>query len=109
MLAPLKDVKETNPLYIAEYVVGNRISEESTFSWWVPYTLKKPDHIITKVKAWFIKKSHKFGVEVPTSVKEAYKLYQKNNNTLLRDVIKKEMINVSVDFHILYHGEEDPV
>ena len=56
---------------MAEYVVGNRISEESSFAWWVTYTLKKQDQIIAKVKAHLLKKSHKFGVEVPTSVEEA--------------------------------------
>ena len=38
---PLKDLKESNPLDISEYSVGNRISEEAAFTWWVPYTLKK--------------------------------------------------------------------
>ena len=74
---------------IVEHVVGNRISEEAAFAWWVPYTLKKRDHIIAKFKARFLKKSHKFDVEVPTSVEEAYKLDKKNNNTLWRDAIKK--------------------
>ena len=83
------------------------ISEEAAFAWWVLYTLKKQDHIISKVKAHFLNNSHKFGVEVPTSVGEAYRLDQKNNNTLWRDAIKKEMTNVAVGFHILDHGEED--
>ena len=48
-------------------------------------------------------------MEVPTSVKEAYKLDKKNNNTLWRDAIKKEMTNVSIAFHILDRGEENPV
>ena len=73
---------------IVEYVVGDSIYEEAAFSWWVPYTLKKRDHIIAKVKACFPKNSHKLGVEVPTLVKEAYRLHQKNNNTLLCDAIK---------------------
>ena len=30
---PLKDFKESNTVDIAEYVVGNRISEESAFAW----------------------------------------------------------------------------
>ena len=89
MWAPLKDLKESNPVDISEYVVGNRIFEEADFSWWVPYTLKKQDHIVAKVKALFLNNSHKFGVEVPTSVEEAYKLDRNNNNTLLRDAIKK--------------------
>ena len=64
--APLKDLKESKPVDIAEYVAGNRIYEESAFAWWIPYTLKNQDHIIAKVKARFLKKSHKFGVELPT-------------------------------------------
>ena len=48
-------------------------------------------------------------MEGPNSVEEAYRLDQKNNNTLCRDEIKKEMTNVDVDFHILDHGEEDPL
>ena len=57
----------------------------------------------------FLKKSQNFGVEVPTSSEEAYRLNHKNNNTLWSDAIKKEMTNVAVAFHILDHGEEDPV
>ena len=107
--SPLKDLKESNPVDIAEYVVGNRISEEAAFAWWVPYNLNKRDHIISKVKARLLKKSNKFGVEVPTSVEEGYKLSKNNNNTLFRDAVKKEMTNVSIDFRILDHGEENPL
>ena len=109
MWAPLKDLKESNPVDISEYVVGNIISEEDAFALWVPYTLKKCDRIIFKVKACFLKKSHKFGVEIPTSVEEVYRLNQNNNNALWRDAIKKEITNVYVAFHILYHSEEDPL
>ena len=94
---------------IAEYVVGNIISEEAVFAWWVPYTLKKRDQIFAKVKERFLKNPQKFGVEVPTLAEEAYKLDKKNNNTLWRETIKKEMTNVSISFHILDHGEEKPV
>ena len=107
--APLKDLKESNPVDIVEYVVRNRIYEEAAFDWWVTYNLKKRDHIIAKVKARFLKKPHKFGAEVPTSAEEAYILDQKNNNNIWRDSIKKEMTNVAVIFHILDHGEEEPV
>ena len=48
-------------------------------------------------------------MEVPTSVEEAYKLDKKNNNTIWRDAIKKEMTHVSIAFHILDQGEEKPV
>ena len=71
--------------------------------------MKKRDHIIAKFKARFLKNSHKFGVEVHTPVKEAYKLDKKNNNTFWRDAIKKQINNVYIVFHILDHGEENPV
>ena len=87
--APLKDLKESNPLDIVKYVVGNRFYEEAAFAWWVPYTLRKQYHIITKFKTHFLKKSHTFTLEVPILVKEAYKIDKKNNNTLWRDGIKK--------------------
>ena len=89
MLAQLKDLKESDPVGISKYVIGNIISEEGAFALWVPYILKKRDNIIVKAKARFLNKSHKFGVEVPTSVKEAYKLDKENNNTLWREAIKK--------------------
>ena len=103
--APLKDLKESNPVDIAEYVVENIISEEAAFVWWVSYTLNKRDHIIAKVKERFLNKSHKFGLEVPTSAEEAYNLNKQDNNTLWCDAIKKGMSNVFITFHILDHGE----
>ena len=37
---PLKDLKESNTLEVAEYAVMNGIQNEPTFTWWVPFTLK---------------------------------------------------------------------
>ena len=56
---PLKDLKESNPVDVFEYVIGNRISEETAFSWWVSYILKKRDRIISKVKASYLNKPYK--------------------------------------------------
>ena len=47
----LKDVKEASPIELAEYAVANKIDKEPAFAWWVPYTLKKRQRIISKVKA----------------------------------------------------------
>ena len=41
---------------------------------------------------------HKFGVELPYSVEEAYKLDEKNNNNYWRAAIEKEMSRVRVAF-----------
>jgi hypothetical protein len=32
---PLKDVKESNPIELAEYAILNRIDDEPAFKWWV--------------------------------------------------------------------------
>ena len=36
----LKDLKESNPVEVAEYAVGAKIVSEPAFAWWVPFTLK---------------------------------------------------------------------
>ena len=46
----LKDLKASNPVELAEYAVTNRIAEEPAFKWWVSDTLRKQNHIISKVK-----------------------------------------------------------
>ena len=44
----MKDVKEANPIELAEYALASGIDEEPAFAWWVPYTPKKRDRIIRK-------------------------------------------------------------
>ena len=65
---PLKDLKDSNPVPLAEYAVANKISEEPVFAWWVRPTLKRRDRIIKKVKSRYWAKSHKFGIELPKAV-----------------------------------------
>jgi hypothetical protein len=67
----LKDLKETYPLAVAEYAVLQGIDDEPAFNWWVNAMLPKREHIIALVKkqsAGFLKKMHKFSIEVPCSV-----------------------------------------
>jgi hypothetical protein len=38
----LMDLKESNPIEVAEYAIWRGIDNEPAFAWWVPYTpLKK--------------------------------------------------------------------
>ena len=97
----LKDLKESNPVEVAEYAVGAKIVSEPAFAWWVPFTLKRRDRIIAKIDARFAKKSHKFGIAVPSTVKEALQMDRDNGNTAWWDSIQKEMKNVRVAFNIL--------
>ena len=36
---PLKDLKQSNPVDMAEYAVANEISDEHAFNWWVKENL----------------------------------------------------------------------
>ena len=37
----LADLKESNPIEVAEYAIAQGIDHEPAFCWWVPYTLWK--------------------------------------------------------------------
>jgi hypothetical protein len=95
---PLKDLKESNPVEVAEYAVANQISEEAAFAWWVRPTLRKRDRIIRKVKSRYWERTHKFGIEMPKSVPGALAIDRRNGNSLWRNAIEKEMKNVMAAF-----------
>jgi hypothetical protein len=46
---PLSALKESNPVKVAQYAVSNKIDDEPAFAWWVPFTLKKQESIISAV------------------------------------------------------------
>lgn len=98
---PLKDLKHSNPVELAEYAVANNIDDEPAFKWWVHETLRKRDRIIMKVKAKYWRTTHKFGIEVPKSVDEAYEIDRKTGTDHWTKAIAKEMKNVRVAFEKL--------
>jgi hypothetical protein len=67
----VKILKESNPVQVAEYVTAQGIGEEPTFAWWVPYVLQKQDVIVAAMNSRVRKTSHKYGIEVPPSVRHA--------------------------------------
>ena len=77
----LKDLKESNPIEVAAYVTAHDILEEPAFAWWVPYKLRKGDRIIASVNSHVRKSSHKYGIEIPMSIKHAEEIYHRNKNT----------------------------
>ena len=98
---PLKLLKESNPVDVPEFAAARDIHHEPVFCWWVPWTLKKRDRGIAAVNSRVRRATHKYGIEVPTSVTHAIRIDTKNGNTFWRDAIDKEMMNVAVAFHIL--------
>ena len=96
----LKDLKKSYLVQVAEYSVGARISIELAFAWWVPYTLKKRNRIVAKIKSKYWIRTHKFGVWIPKSVQEAKELDHQNGNNLWWEAICKEMKNVRPAFKV---------
>ena len=102
----LKDIKQSYPVEAAMYARDNGIHEEPAFAWWVPYTLKKQKRILSKLKSKYWQRTHKYGIEIPKSVEEAYAIDDKNGNTLWRDAIEMEMKRIRDAFK-LYHGNPE--
>ena len=106
---PLKDLKESYPIEVAEFAIGKGLANEPAFKWWVPDIIKKKETIISAIQQRTTRKTHKFGIEVPSSVEHSIQLDKRNNNNCWRDAIRKEMGNVRVAFQILEEEEEIPV
>ena len=108
MWIPLKDLKESNPVEVAKFAKARRINTEPAFGWWVSYTLRKGDVILSAVKTRVRQMMHKYGIEMPMSVEDCYEINHKNGNTFWHDAIEKEMMNIGVTFEILPGGQLAP-
>jgi hypothetical protein len=105
---PLSQIKEANPIEVAEYAFAHKIHKEPAFNWWVSKVLRKRDRLINKVNSRMTKVNLKFGIEVPSTYEEAIELDRKNGNTLWADSIKKEMDIVNIAFNFLDKDERMP-
>jgi len=106
---PLKDMKESHPCETAEFAKARGIADEPAFAWWVPYTLRKRDIILSKVKARVRQTTHKYGIEIPTNVQHAFDIDKRNGNTMWRDALAKEMTEVGVAFEVLAEDANAPI
>ena len=91
---PLKDMKNGYPVETASYAARNNIDKEPAFEWWVPYTLKKAKVILAKVKTKYWDRTHKYGIRIPKSVKEAYAIDAENGDRYWTKAIKEEMAKI---------------
>ena len=105
----LVDLKHSYPLELAEYAIAQGIDGTPAFSWWVTYVLRKRRRILAAVQSRYHKRSHKFGFEIPKTIKRALEINKEYGNTLWQDAIAKEMANVKVAFKILPDGAKEPV
>jgi hypothetical protein len=86
----LSDLKEINPVEVADYDVSKNLHDAPAFVWWVPYVLKKSNQLIAAVTKRYHKRTHKFGIEVPKSWVDCVRLDKENANTLWQDAVCSE-------------------
>ena len=92
---PLKDLKDSYPVQIAEYAIANKIANEPAFNWWVHTVLRKRNRIVAKVKRYW-RTTHKFGIRVPKTVDEALAIDEETGTDFWRKALAKEMAKVKV-------------
>ena len=93
---------------MAEFAVAHKIDKHTNFHWWDPYTLRKRDTIVYDVNACVKRVTHKYGIEVPRTVKEFLAFDDHRGNHLWQDVLDKEMSKLRVAFDILDENQHDP-
>ena len=108
---PLSQVKESNPIEVAEYSFAQSINKEPAFNWWVSHVIRKRDRMINKVISRTRKSNMKFGLKIPQTVAEAYEIDRENGNNLWATAIEKEMTSIKEfgTFDILDNDQRIPV
>jgi hypothetical protein len=104
----LADLKESNPVEVAEYAAAKSLLDTPDFVWWARNVLKKCTIIIAAVTKRYHKRTHKFGIEVPKNWDDCVRLDKENDDFLWQDAVRKEMKNVRIAFKILNGDESVP-
>jgi len=101
---PLRDVKDSNPLKLAQYAIANGIQEEPAFKWWVLEIMQKKRCIINKIKMKYWKTTHKFGIKIPKLVEHSLQIDYEAGTDYWQKAIKKVVKNVRVAFQWFTEG-----
>ena len=67
----LADMKESFPVEVAEYAKGANIINEPAFRWWCYKVLRRKTRLISGAKTKYWLKTHKYGIKLPKTIKEA--------------------------------------
>ena len=71
--------------------------------------MRKRDVIISALKSLIRKTTHKYRIEIPTSIEYGHRLDKENVNYFWRDVNATEIHNVGVEFEVLLEEQNPPV
>ena len=72
-----------------------------------PYSEKR-QVILAALKKRIRRTTHKYGIEIPTSVEHSYELDRRNGNNLWKAAHEMEMYNIGVAFEILEDEKSAP-
>ena len=99
------DLKESNFIKVAVYVLSGGIDNEPTFMWWGTHTMKRKDRIIAAVNNMIRKKTHKYGIRLSNSVKDASNLDKVDGNEYWTEVLAKERqeANWPLKYHLMIY------
>ena len=88
---PFERLQGFQPSGSSRFSSARGIKSGPTFVWWLPFTLRNRDKIISAIIARTNRVSHNYGVQLPSTVQEAYDLDEANGNTLWHNYLNKEM------------------
>ena len=71
--------------------------------------MRKRDVILSAIKSRIRKNTHKYGIEIPTSIEHGHRLDNENGNNFWRNANATKMHNVRVAFEVLPEGQNTPV
>ena len=80
----MKELKESNPIELAEYAQSNQLESEPAFAWWVPWTIRKRNRILKAMKKRYFRTTQKYGIELPKTVARALEIDKVTDNLLER-------------------------
>ena len=92
----LKELKDPHPAQLADCVFSNSPQEEPASTWWLPHVHKKRKAIVNEVKSKSFQWTHKRGLLIPKTWKEALETDEENGDHLWWEAIKQEMKNSQV-------------
>ena len=101
-------MNNSHPFETAEFACASGIDDKVAFRYWVPYTLSNRYNIVASIKTRFRKVTHKFGINIPTSIEHALGIDRINQNTFWRDALELEMMNMVIVFDILDDNDVVP-
>jgi len=77
------------------------------FNWWVHKVIKRKERLIKKVESKYWRTTHKFGIDIPKPVEEAYEIDRATGTSHWSRAIEKEMKVVRFAFEKLDNVSEE--